>query len=173
MLRRHALDRGDAVAVEAELQDVRGLFGAGQLGVERLVAPRAEPCRPLDPQQEVRAPAPASIHERGLRDHLGARPHGLRRPPGRGLEIPGLAELDLDDGAALALQALEVRALVYLALAPQQVGFLVGDVRTRALAPRHLEGQGRQMRALDVVVQIRRRKKDVSVSALHGPDDDA
>ena len=78
-----------------------------------------------------------------------------------------------DDGAALALQALEVRALVYLALAPQQVGFLVCDVRTRALAPRHLEGQGRQMRALDVVVQIRRRKKDVSVSALHGPDDDA
>src|SRR5256885_14807603 len=61
-LGRHALNGRDAGAVEAELQDVRGLLGAGQLGVERLVAPAAEPRGPLDFDEKVRAPAPPAVH---------------------------------------------------------------------------------------------------------------
>src|SRR2546430_16788469 len=41
-LGRHTLNGRDAGAVEAELQDVRGLLGAGQLGVEWLITPWAE-----------------------------------------------------------------------------------------------------------------------------------
>ena len=166
-LGRHALNGRDAGAVEAELQDVRGLLGARQLGVERLVAPGAEPGGPLDLDEEVRAPAPPAIHERGLRDDLGAGPHGLCRLSRRRLEVPRLAERDLDDLAPLGPEPLEVGALVQLALAPQQLRVLVGDERPGALAARDLERQRRQVRALEVVVQVGGGKRDAAAHLLH------
>src|SRR5882724_159290 len=158
----------DAGAVEAQLQDVRGLLGARQLGVERLVAPGPEPGGPVDFDEEVRAPAPPAIHKRGLRDDLGAGPHGVGRLSRRRLEVPRLAERDLDDLAPLGPETLEVGALVQLALAPQQLGVLVGDEGTGAVAARYLEGQRCEVLALHVVVEIRRRKRDVGAYAVHG-----
>ena len=45
---------------------------------------------------------------------------------------------------------------------------LVGDVRTGPLAPSHLERKRREVGALDVVVQVGRRKGEVAVGGLHG-----
>jgi hypothetical protein len=59
-------------------------------------------------------------------------------------------------------------ALVLLALAPQELGMLVGDVRARAAAPRHLERERREVGALDVVVQVGGREREVAVGGLHG-----
>ncbi len=42
-------------------------------------------------QQEVGAAAPRAIYECRLVDRIGARPHGVRRPVGRRLVVPGLA----------------------------------------------------------------------------------
>src|SRR2546425_9980011 len=75
-LRRHPLDRGDRLAVEAELQHVRRLLSPRELGIDRLVAPRAELRLALHALQEVRAPAPVALDERRLVEGLGAVPHG-------------------------------------------------------------------------------------------------
>ena len=89
VLGRRALDRGDAVAVEAELQDVRGLLGAGQFGVEGLVAPGTEPRRPLDPQQEVGAPAPPMEAPPGpATEEVQSEPQVMEPPPPPLLELP-------------------------------------------------------------------------------------
>src|SRR5882724_3341326 len=136
----------DAGAVEAEPENVGGLLGASQLGVQRLVAPGAEPGGPVDLEEEVRAPAPPPIHERGLRDDFDAGPHGLGGLSRRRLEVPRLPERDLHDLAPLGPEPFEVGALVLLALAPQQLGVLVGDERPGALAARDLERKRRQVR---------------------------
>jgi predicted nucleotidyltransferase len=57
-----------------------------------------------------------------------------------------------DDRAALGPQALEMGALVLLALASQELGMLVGEVRAGAAASRHLE----------------RKRREVGVDGLHG-----
>jgi hypothetical protein len=92
----------------------------------------------------------------------------LRGARGGGLEVPRLAQLDLDDRAALGPQALEIGALVLLALAPQELGLLVGDLRLRAAAPRDLERERREVGALDVVVQVGGREGEVPGDGAHG-----
>jgi hypothetical protein len=171
VLRRHALDGGDAVAVEAELKDVGRLLGPGQLGIERLVAPRAEARGSRNLQQEVGPAAPPARHERGLRDHVGARPHGVRGPARRGVEVPRPAELHLDDREPLLSQALEMRALVLFALPPEEIALLVRQVRAGPLLERHLERERGEVGALDVVVQVGRRKDDLPGDVLHRLDD--
>ncbi len=166
-LRRRALDGGDPVAVEAELEDVGRLLGAGQLGIERLVAPRAEARGSRNLQQEVGAAAPPARHERGLRDHVGARPHGVRGPARRGVEVPRSAERHVHDRAPLLPQALEVRALVLLALPPEEVALLVGQVRARPLPERHLERERGEVGALDVIVQVGGGEDDLPGDVLH------
>ncbi len=156
------------VAVEAELEDVRGLLGPGELRIERFVAPGAELRGPIDLEQEVRTPPPPSVDEGRLGDHLGAFAHGLRGARGGGREVPRLAELDLDDRAALGPQALEMGALVLRALAGEELGLLVGDVRAGTLAARDLERKRREVGALDVVVQVRRREREVAGEGAHG-----
>src|SRR5207249_9487853 len=131
--RRHALDGRNAIAIEGELEHVRRLLRARQLRVERLVTPGAEPSGPLDLEEKVRAPAPPAIHERGLRDDLGAGTHGLGRLSRRRLEVPRLAERDLDDLAPLGPATLAVGALAQPTLAPQQPRVLVGEERASAV----------------------------------------
>ena len=70
----------------------------------------------------------------------------LGGPSHRRVEVPRLAERDLDDLAPLGPETFEVGALVPLALAPQELGVLVGEERPGTLAPRHLERQRRQVR---------------------------
>jgi hypothetical protein len=58
--------------------------------------------------------------------------------------------------------------LVLLALAPQELGLLISDVRVGAGAPRHLKREGREVAALDVVVQIRRGEREMPGYGSHG-----
>src|SRR5438552_10407682 len=55
------LNRRDAVAVEAELQNVGRLLGAGELRIERLVAPRAEFRFLICSNPEVGTPSPLTV----------------------------------------------------------------------------------------------------------------
>ncbi len=87
-----ALEAGEVVVVEEQLEDVLGPRLAAELGVGHLVAPVAEIRRfPVDADQEVRVADPALVHEAALVDDLlpGAhRGEGLvdaplpRRPVG-------------------------------------------------------------------------------------------
>src|SRR2546425_12830095 len=105
-LRRRPLNRGDPLAVEAELQHVRRLLGARELGVDRLVAPCAERRPALHALEEVGTPAPVTLDERRLVDDLGARPHGLDRGARGRLEVPGVRRRRIDDLAPLRAQPL-------------------------------------------------------------------
>ena len=134
-----ALDGRDRFAVEAELQDVGGLLGPRQLRVERLVAPAPERRRLLDALEEVRAASPVAADERRLLDDLRAGAHRLDRGARRALEVPAVGADDVDDLAAGRAQAGQVRGLVRLALAPEQVAVIVRRVWSLAGAARDLE----------------------------------
>src|SRR5207249_6274460 len=68
-----ALHASQQLGVERRLEQRRGLGAACELGVDGLVAERA------DALEEVRVAEPAAIEERGLVDNVGARAHGLER----------------------------------------------------------------------------------------------
>ena len=95
--RLEPLDPRDLLAVEAELEDVGGLRVAGELGVERLVAPRAERGGRLDAHQEVGLPAPAVAREDALVDDVDAFFHGLDGLAGGALPVAVGLELDRRD----------------------------------------------------------------------------
>src|SRR2546428_4900430 len=67
---------------------------------------------------------------------------------------------DVCSSDLFASQVREIGRLVLLALAAEQLAVLVGDMRPRALPPRHLARKGRQVLALDVVVQIGGRENE-------------
>src|SRR5438105_562021 len=64
-------------------------------------------------------------------------------------------------------EPLQEVAFVHLAFFAEQFGFLVRDMRRRAFAARDFERKSREVLTVDVVVQIRRRKKDLGVYSLH------
>jgi hypothetical protein len=59
VLRRDTLHLGQEVGIECELQDVLGIGGAFQLGVDDLIGEAAKLRRPADALQEVGVAAPA------------------------------------------------------------------------------------------------------------------
>jgi hypothetical protein len=166
VLRTRPLDRGNAVAVEAELQHVRGLFRPRELRIERLVAPRSELRIAFHLEQEIGAPAPGAVGERRLENDVRALAHRFDRPRGSGVEIPVLHR-DLDDLPALRVHAHQHVGLVLHALVRQKLRAFVECVRFRPLAERHLPRERGAMLALDVVVQIRRREEEMAVAAQH------
>ena len=109
-----------------------------ELGVEHLVSISAA-------AQEVRSPHPAPVEERRLVDQRGAGVHRRGRPQGGVLERATVADVELrgeiDDRArCLRRQALQLRGLVRVAAAADQLSVLVDRaVRPRALAPRDRE----------------------------------
>lgn len=162
------LELADRLAVEAELHHVGRLLGSRKLGVHRLVAPGAERGRAIDSLEEVGPAAPVAVHERCLVDDLGAGAHGLHGRACPGLEVPGVRRDDLDDLPPLLPESGQVRRLVLLPFAAQQLVLLAGKVGARTRAPGDVERQPREMRALDVVVQIRGREGQAAVQELHG-----
>ena len=58
--RCQALNLGQQVGIEDELQDVLGMGPTFQFGIGDLVAKRSERGRPLDAFQEIRPPAPVA-----------------------------------------------------------------------------------------------------------------
>ena len=130
---RHVpLDGRDRLGVEAELQHVGRLLGAGQLGVQRLVAPFTQRGPLRDPLQEVGAAPPVTRHERRLVDDLGPGPHGLDRRPCRALEVPPVGADDVDHLPPGGSQSAQVVGLVLLPLAAEELAVVVGQVRARA-----------------------------------------
>ena len=109
-----ALEAGDLLGVEAELQDGRRLHLAGQLGVLGLVAPGPEAAGAIDLAEEVGVTPPQHVvplvEEGGLEDDVGAVSHGLRclgLSLAEGVEAIGAGGGlgDLDDVEALGLEA--------------------------------------------------------------------
>jgi hypothetical protein len=132
-LRLAPLQPRELLVVEAELKHVRGLRAAGELRVERLVAPPAELRRRLRPHEEVRDPAPAPVREHALVDDVHPGPHRReRRRPG---PVPVARERDLGHRAPVGAELREVRPLVLEPLAEDELRLLVrrvGDVELAA-----------------------------------------
>jgi hypothetical protein len=166
----HGLDplqRRHLLAVEGQLQDVRRLRMARQLGVPRLVAPRPERRRPIHPDQEVGAAAPAVPHQHRLVDHVGAVAHGrLRRRGGLGPVEVAAGVRDRRDAQPLLPERRELPLLVQLALGGEQVG-LRRSALFELAPPRHLQVQLREVLALQEVVEVGRRIDDLIGVLLH------
>src|SRR5215218_477387 len=79
---------------------------------------------------------------------------------------PGL-ERDLDDPAPAGAQRLEIRELVLVALAGEEVGGLVARGRDRRLAERHGAIEPAETRALEVVDQVGGRQEQPIGDQLH------
>ena len=139
------LDPRELLVVEEELEDVGGLGGARELGVERLV----DAVRPAE--QEVGDAAPVLVGEDALVDDVGRA--GADRVGGRagGAVVVAARVVDLEDGLALGAELLEVGALVLEPLAEDQLRLLVLDrggrvprARARARASSGARRRGRK-----------------------------
>ena len=145
-------DAGELLGVEAELEDVSRLRGAGELRVGRLVGAVRLPL------EEVRDPAPPLVDEDALVDDVDASGERLRGLGGGALPVELVAELDLGDAQAAGAQLGEVSALVLVAFAPDQLGLRVVSVRSRERAARDRRLERGQVRAGKKRRQVGRRE---------------
>jgi hypothetical protein len=147
------LDPPELLGVEAELEHVRGLGRARELRVHGLV--RAVRL----PLEEVREPAPAAVREVRLVDDVRlCGGDGLLGEPLclDGVEVGVVAGGEVDDRPALGREAREVRRLVLVALAADEVAVRVVHVRPLELAALHAELEVRQVRAGEVGREVGR-----------------
>ncbi len=137
-----SLDPRELLVVEEELEDVGGLRGPRELGVERLVgAARLA-------HEEVGDAAPTVLaRENGLVDDISVA--GPNRVGGlaRGAFVVAVRVRELEDALALRAKALEVGALVLEPLAEDEVALLVWDLRPLDLPARVRERERRQVLA--------------------------
>ena len=156
------LDPRDLLGVEEELQHVRGLRAAGELRVDRLVAGVRLPL------EEVGEPEPGSVREARLVDHVGLSRPDLALGEARRLvevEVLVVGRGQRDDGLTLADQPGEVRVLVLVPLAEDEVAVRRAELRLHDLAARGGERQRRQVRAGEVVGEVGRREPQRPVVA--------
>jgi hypothetical protein len=170
-LRLDALELGEPLAVEAQLQHVRGLRVPSELRVERLVRPCAEGRRRLDSDEEVGEPAPPVARQRGLVDDVGARPHRRERLIA-GLR-PVAVELDRRHAKPVRAEPLEVRLLVLQPLAEHELCLLAGRRRLGQVSQRDLERLRGEVLAGEVGRHVGRREPDTPVDQLHRGSIDA
>ena len=154
-LRQPPLDPPELLGVEAELEHVRRLGRARELRVDGLV--RAVRLA----LEEVREPAPGAVGEVRLVDDL--RLAGANRLLGEPPRLVGVEALvvvgrDADDRAPVGDEPREVRSLVLVALAADEVAVRVVHVRPLELAALHLQVQVRQVRAGEVRPRGRRER---------------
>jgi hypothetical protein len=171
LVRLGLLHLGQQVAVEGELQHVRRLGVAPELGVDDFVAVVAEGGRLVHLAQEVRVTDEVAVQERGLIDDRRAGAQGGQR---LGCALGGVLEGtdDLDDFARAGVQALqlrEVRGLELAALAEEEFRVVVG---LGALGLQRLVVQRRtveraQVLALVEVHEVGSGEEEVGVAALH------
>ena len=160
VLRQPPLDPPELLGVEAELEHVRGLGRARELRVHGLV--RAVRLA----LEEVREPAPGAVGEVRLVDDVRlARANRLLGEPPRlvGVEAVVVVGRDADDRASLGVEPREVRGLVLVALAADEVAVRVVDVRPLELAALHLQIQVRQVRAGEMRREIGGREEQRAV----------
>ena len=159
------LDAGDLLAVEAELEDVTRLRVPRELGVRDLVAAAGLPLEKVG----VAGPA-GGIEEDGLVDDLGAVPHRLLSTRGGGLGVPfavGPGDLDRDDLLPGRAKLVEVRALVLLTLAPDQLSLRIVPLRPSELTASNLKLECNEVLALEEVVHVGWRKPQFAVHGMH------
>ena len=164
-LRSDALQYSEPLAVEAELQDVRGLRVPRELRVESLVGPRADLRRRLHPDQEVRDTAPAVPDECRLVDDVDAGAHCGERL--LAAARPVALELDRGDGEPLRAQAFEVGVLVLEPLAEDERGLVAGRRRLGKAPLGDLQRQCGEVLACKVRRHVGRRQPDTTVEDLH------
>ena len=155
-----ALQPGELLVVEEELEDVRRLRRARELRVERLVRPVGLP------QEEVGDAAPAVVREDALVDDVDAVRERLLGLGDRTLPAR-VVEVDLADRPPLRAERLEVRVLVLEPLAEDQLRLLVHDLRPRELAARVRERERRQVLAGEERRHVGRRELELVVVDLH------
>ena len=156
-----SLDARELLVVEEELEDVGGLRGAGELGVERLVgAVRLA-------HEEVGNAAPALVGKDALVDHVSLA--GTNRFGGGegGGVVVALRVGDLEDGAPLRAKALEVGVLVLEPLPKDQLRLLVLNLGPLDLPASVRERERRQMLAGQEGRDVGRRKVKAVVVKAH------
>ena len=155
------LDARELLVVEEELEDVGGLRGARELGVERLVGA----VRLL--HQEVGDAAPALVGEDALVDDVGLA--GADRVGGGegGGFVVALRVGDLEDGEPLRAEALEVGVLVLEPLAKDQLRLLVLDLGPLDLPASVRERERRQVLAGQEGRDVGRREVQAVVVNVH------
>ena len=155
------LDARELLVVEEELEDVGGLRGARELGVERLVGA----VRLL--HQEVGDAAPAVVGEDALVDDVGLA--GADRVGGGegGALVVALRVGDLEDGEPLRAEALEVGVLVLEPLAKDQLRLLVLDLGPLDLPASVRERERRQVLAGEERRDVGRREVEAVVVKAH------
>ena len=139
VLRQPPLDPPELLGVEAELEHVRGLGRARELRVHGLV--RAVRLA----LEEVREPAPGAVGEVRLVDdlRLAGADRLLGEPPRLvGVEALVVVGRDADDRASLGDEPREVRGLVLVTLAADEVAVRVVHARPLELAALHLQVRG-------------------------------
>ncbi len=155
-----ALDPRELLGVEAELEHVARLRRAGELRVDRLVAP----ARLL--LEEVREAPPAAVREVRLVDHVRlARADRLLREASRHhrVEVLVVERRHAQDRAPLGLEPREICVLVLVSLAEDQVAVRRIDVRLVELAARDGQRERRQVRAREVRREVGGRERERAV----------
>ena len=154
---------------------MRRLGRARELGVHRFIERRpgllrrGEACLALvdhDLLEEVGEPAPGAVREVRLVDDLRlAGADRLLGEPARlvGVEPAVVVGRDADDRAAFRLEPCEVRRLVLVALAPDEVAVRVVDVRPLELPALHAQVERGQVRAREVPREVGGREEQRAV----------
>jgi hypothetical protein len=109
VLGANTLKAANQLGIDTELQDGAAARLARELGVHHLVRPGPERARHVDPQQHVRAAAPAAARKRRLGDGACAVPHGVDGARGR---LRRRLVRHVHHGDAACPQVVEVAALV-------------------------------------------------------------
>ena len=116
------LDPRELLAVEEELEDVGGLGGARELGVERLVDAVGSA------EEKVGDAAPVLVSQDTLIDDIGLAAQDRVRGRARGAVVVTFRVGDLEDGLPVGAKVLQVGALVLEPLAEDQLRLLVLDL---------------------------------------------
>ncbi len=168
-----ALHVRQQVRVERDLQHRARLRLAGQLRVHDLVGPVPEIAANRYAEQKVGLPEPVSVEQDTLEDHVRARLHRGARRLGAGCPAssrgdPGLRLGDLDHRAETVPQLRQEPRLVLQTAAAQHLrARVVEHARLRALAKRHRPRDTRQVRASEVVAEVRRSEDEPVSDRMH------
>src|SRR5712691_10726545 len=120
---------------------------------------------------EVREPPPFPVQERGLVDDLAPGTKSVLGLARAAFPIPAaaiaLGELNRDDIAPVGEELREVRTLMLLTLAADQLSLRILDARLDDLATRNSELELSEMLAGQVRREIRRREEELIPAGLH------
>ena len=171
--RQDSLKLAHPMGVQTQLQQSGGLDPTGQLRIDGLVAPRAEPALAFYANEEVGMASPAPIEERCLVDDVDPRAHGFARSSvalSELLERSSRLRREANDALPFRFEAFEVPALVLPSLLLKKVEDGVTDEGSLPLPSGGPELEVGQMLASEVGDEVRGAENELAVQDLHcGP----